>query len=157
MTKSVVEWRYPSTVRWRSLHSKISSKYSNNETLAGIFRDLILKEKIKSSLNLLSCKTTGGILNLEDRNNSRWHSPILFNPRCPIGKASPGNSPASDSLLNGISESIDLIFFENLNAEAIQHAALHTHRAAGLHVWMPTHGNVFVHLSQMPLKISVLH
>ena len=92
------------------------------------------------ALQYLSHNTTGGVLSLDDMiptvsSNSQPNSePQLRSTRDFLWDKHPaGTSPDPSSLLTGSPEldCFNPIIFENLNADTIHHAAMHTQGSAG--------------------------
>ena len=94
-----------------------------------------MQGKVQNTLRHLSRKTSGGVLSLEPEANGngngnqthmRTTQDVLHD------KHPPGASPVKGSLLRDAPEPVNPIVFDNLNADAIHQAALHTNGAAGL-------------------------
>ena len=85
--------------------------------------------KVRSALNYLSRDQYGGVLCLNDvipETNGLTAHDVLRD------KHPPGKPACPESLLPDNQESINPITYNNLDAECIFHAALHTQGAAGL-------------------------
>ena len=97
----------------------------------------MMQGKVQNTVRHLSRKTSGGVLSLEPEANGngngngnqthmRTTQDVLHD------KHPPGASPVKGSLLRDAPEPVNPIVFDNLNADAIHQAALHTNGAAGL-------------------------
>ena len=92
--------------------------------------------KVRNALQYLSRNTTGGVLSLDDMisTDSLNSEPILRSTRDVLQNKHPAGILPDPSFLLTSSLQPDLfnpIIFENLNADSIQCAAMHTHGSAG--------------------------
>ena len=92
--------------------------------------------KVRGALRYLSHNTTGGVLSLDDTVPiaSSGSEPKLCSTRDVLYSKHPtGRLPDPSSLLTSFPESdcFNPIIFEDLNADSIHHAAMHTHGSAG--------------------------
>ena len=94
-----------------------------------IFRSLMAQGKVQSALNYLSHDQAGGVLGLDDiipqSNGLTTHD--ILKDKHPTGKPA-----CPETLMPDNPEISNPIIYENLHAECILNAALHTHGAAGL-------------------------
>ena len=107
---------------------------SNNDVIARIFRDRKLQGKVQSALQYLSRKTNGGVLKLGDLvpETTRSGESVQRSTRDVLEEKHPlGKDPDACCLVDGDFEPVNPITFDGLDADAIRHAALHTHGAAG--------------------------
>ena len=107
---------------------------SNDDTTARTFRDLMLQGRVQSALRYLSRNTNGGVLKLEDLVPARCANgeTVLRSTRDVLKDKHPlGQDPDTCCLMDGEYEPVNSITFDGLDADAIRHAALHTHGAAG--------------------------
>lgn len=113
---------------------KRASSTSNGDATARIFRDLMLQGRVQSALRYLWRNTNGGVLKLEDLVPERCTNgeSILRSTRDVLKeKHLLGRDPDACCLMDGEYEPVNSITFDGLDADAIRHAALHTHGAAG--------------------------
>ena len=92
--------------------------------------------KVRNALQYLSRNTTGGVLSLDDMisMDSLNSEPILRSTRDVLQDKHPAGKHSDPSSLLTSSLQPDLfnpIIFENLNADSIQCASMHTHGSAG--------------------------
>ena len=107
---------------------------SNDDATARTFHDLMLQGRVQSALRYLSRNTNGGVLKLEDLVPERCANgeTILRSTRDVLKDKHPlGQDPDTCCLMDGEYEPVNSITFDSLDADAIRHAALHTHGAAG--------------------------
>ncbi len=87
--------------------------------------------KVRNALNYLSRDQSGGVLGLDDivpqSNNNIMTTRDILRDKHP-----PGRPACPESLLPNQSETINPIIFNNLDAECMLRAALHTQGATGL-------------------------
>ena len=119
-------------------HLHTSPRPSDDQVLARTFCRLMMQGEVQKALRHLSRKTSGGVLSLEDLvpvsngngNGNQTHMRTTHDVL--LDKHTPGASPVESSLLHDAPEPVNPIVFDNLNADAIHQAALHTNGAAGL-------------------------
>ena len=124
---------------------KTSGSAGDDEAISRIFCKLMMEGKIQGALRYLSRHTTGGVLKLDDLIPVRTtdgdtclrSTYDILQEKYPVGKP-----PAPDYLSNSSPDpsAFNTILFDNLNADTIHQAALHTHGSAvpaGLdaHAW----------------------
>ena len=100
------------------------------------FGKMIEQGKVRSALQYLSRKTTGGILHLDDMipTDSPNSEPTLQSIRDVLQDKHPAGNPQDPSSFLPSSLEPNLfnqIIFENLNADSIHRAAMHTQSSAG--------------------------
>ena len=112
-----------------------SVKERDISMISRTFKNLMEKGRVKNALRLLSNESSGGVLGLDDlvpvyNNNGEIQQRTthdLLIDKHPMGK------PASvSSLLSTPADTINPIVFDQLNADLILQAAMHTQGAAGL-------------------------
>ena len=106
---------------------------SDDNAIAHNFGKMMEQGKVKSALRYLSRNSTGGVLNLDDMIPSASEQ-VLRSTRDVLQDKHPtGKPPDLSSLLTSSSETniLDPILFENLNADTIRNAAMHTQGSAG--------------------------
>ena len=105
---------------------------SDDDAIARNFGKMIEHGKVRSALQYLSRKITGDILHLDDMipTGSPNSEPTLQSIQDVLQDKHPaGNLPDPSSRLPSSLE--PNLIFENLNADSIHHAAMHTHCSAG--------------------------
>ena len=113
------------------------SRPSDDDAIARNFGKMMEQGKVRAALRYLSRNTTGGVLSLDDMiptvSSSSNSEPELRSTRDILEDKHPaGKSPDPSSLLSSSEPALfDRIIFENLNADTIHHAAMHTHGSAG--------------------------
>ena len=93
----------------------------------------MLQGKVQSALRYISRNSNGGVLKLDDLipvttkegESIQQTTREILKKKHPIGK-----DPVASSLIDGEPETVNPITFDGLDADAIRHAALHTHGAA---------------------------
>ena len=111
-----------------------STTPQSNDVIARTFRSLMLQGKVQSALRYISRNSNGGVLKLDDLMpvTTREGESIQQTTREILKKKHPiGKDPVASSLIDGEPETVNPITFDGLDADAIRHAALHTHGAAG--------------------------
>ena len=109
---------------------------SDDDAIARNFGKMMEQVKVRSALQYRSRKTTGGILHLNDMipTGSPNSEPTLQSIRDVLQDKHPTGNPPDPSFLLPSSLDPNLfnpIIFENLNADSIHRAAMHTHGSAG--------------------------
>ena len=113
------------------------SRPSDDDAIARNFGKMMEQGKVRAALRYLSRNTTGGVLSLDDMiptvSSSSNSEPELRSTWDILEDKHPsGKSPDPSSLLSSSEPALfDRIIFENLNADTIHHAAMHTHGSAG--------------------------
>ena len=118
----------------RYLHNR--PRPSDDNAIARNFGKMMEQGKVKSALRYLSRNSTGGVLNLDDMipSASSGSEQVLRSTRDVLQDKHPtGKPPDLSSLLTSSSETniLNPILFENLNADTIHNAAMHTQGSAG--------------------------
>ena len=118
----------------RYLHNR--PRPSDDNAIARNFGKMMEQGKVKSALRYLSRNSTGGVLNLDDMipSASSGSEQVLRSTRDVLQDKHPtGKPPDLSSLLTSSSETniLNPILFENLNADTIRNAAMHTQGSAG--------------------------
>ena len=106
---------------------------ASDEAMAHTFCKLMIEGKVQCALRYLSRNTSGGVLKLDnlipvttsDGETCQCSTHDILREKHPLGKP-----PAPECLLNPSTDP-PAILFDNLNADAILQAALHTHGSAG--------------------------
>ena len=118
----------------RYLHNR--PRPSDDIAIAHNFGKMMEQGKVKSALRYLSQNSTGGVLNLDDMipSASSGSEQVLRSSRDVLQDKHPnGKIPDLSSLHTSSSETniLNPILFENLNADTIRNAAMHTQGSAG--------------------------
>ena len=119
------------------------SRQPDNAAIARTFSHQMMQGRVQNALRYLSRNTSGDVISLDDLvpvASSNGETELHSTRNIPQEKHPPGKPPKESSLLTDTTEMVNPILFDNLNADAIHRAALHTHGAAGpsgadAHAW----------------------
>ena len=115
----------------RCLQARLASRKSQAKGGVDnyIFRSMMAQGKVQGALNYLSRDRSGGILSLDDTIPDTNDTSV----RSILRSKHPAGRPADpETLLPGSKEAVNPIIYNNLDADRILHAALHTKGASGL-------------------------